>query len=356
MTKTLLDKTMTRLTIVIVVILILCIPVFYYVTTRYYAEDLIDVVKSYKAGQKIDEDIDLERDVMVGMLFQYVLIAIAVGASVLLTIRLVTKNLWTPFYEILQKIEHFKLGKDEVPTFHETNVREFNQLSSSLTDLLERDTRSYKIQKEFTENASHELQTPIAVIRADLDMLLQENLSEKESDIVDNMYSVTRRLDHLNKSLLLLAKIENKQYEDKEVFSLSEVIQELMPGYERLYPTGISLIQKADVKLDANRILVEVLVNNLVVNALRNAEEGMNVKIVLDTDRLEVSNYSLSPKLDTEMLFSRFHNPARNQRGNGLGLAIVRQVCDYYKWTVSYDFKEQLHTFTVNMKNANKSE
>jgi len=355
MTNTLLNKTMTRLTIVIVIILILCIPIFYYLTTRFYAEDLIDVVHDYRTGQKLDENIDLERDVVLGMLLQYVLIAIVIGTSVILTTRFITKKLWNPFNEILQKIEQFKLGTDDVPKFHKTGVKEFNQLSSSLTNLLERDTRSYKIQKEFTENASHELQTPIAIIRADLDMLLQENLSEKESEIVDNMYSETKRLEHLNKSLLLLAKMENKQYEDKEVFFLSDVIQYLMPNYAKLYSIGISFIQKADVKLDVNRMLVEVLVNNLVVNALRNVEEGTNVKILLDDRRLAVSNHSLSGKLDTDMLFSRFHNPTRNQRGNGLGLAIVRQVCDYYKWSISYDFKDSVHTFTVCMESREES-
>lgn len=343
---------MTRLTIVIVVILILCIPVFYYLTTRFYAEDLIDVVRDYQTGKKLDKNIDLERDVVMGMLLQYVLIAFVIGISVILTTRLITKKLWNPFNEILQKMEQFKLGTDDVPKFQKTNVKEFNQLSSSLTDLLKRDTRSYKIQKEFTENASHELQTPIAIIRADLDMLLQENLSEKESEMIDNMYSETKRLEHLNRSLLLLAKMENKQYEDKEVFFLSDVIQYLMPNYAKLYSTGISFIQKADIKLEVNRMLVEVLVNNLVVNALRNVEEGTNVKILLDDGRLEVSNHSVSGKLDTEMLFSRFHNPTRNQCGNGLGLAIVKQVCDYYKWSVSYDFKEGLHTFIVCLGNG----
>lgn len=345
--KTLLDKTMVRLTVCLVSIFLLCMPLFYYLTTRYYAEDLIDVVDDYKSGKQIDENIDLEEDVVIGMMIQYAMIAVVVGTSVLITMRFVTKKLWAPFDDTLRKIEGFHLGKDEAPTFKKTNVKEFSRLNHSLENLIARDISSYRVQKEFTENASHELQTPLAILRTDLDMLIQEDLNQRESELVDDMYDVLTRMERLNKSLLLLAKIENNQYEELEDVSVPDMIQDMIPSYGKLYDNNILYTQNGKLVVKTSRQLMEILLNNLIINALRNSDRYSSVMIHTDGHSFEVSNQSIRGPLNEEKLFSRFNNPTQSKTGHGLGLAIVKQVCDHYHWNIHYIYKEGSHTFRV---------
>ncbi len=347
--NTLLYKTMRQLALCLVAILVLCAPVFYFLTTRFYSEDLMEIVEQYNTTGKIDTDIDLMKDVAVGITLQYIETAIVISIAVMITMRRSTKKIWKPFDDTLKKIEAFRLGKDNAPEFTQTDISEFQRLNTALTNLIKRDISSYKVQKEFTENASHELQTPIAIIRSDLDMLLQENLTEKESELVGNMYDVTKRLEHLNRSLLLLAKIENNQYEEKEEIQLGEFVKSLLPDYDRLFSTDVVLVLQSQPTVCVNRTLLQVLVNNLVVNALRNSDNNIPVNILLTSNSMEITNHSTQAKLDETTLFSRFNNPTRQKRGNGLGLAIVKQICDHYKWDIRYSYADNKHTFTVNL-------
>lgn len=346
--QTLLYKTMRQLALCLVAIMLLCAPVFYYLNTRFYAEDLTEIIEQYRATGKIDTDTDLMEDVAVGITIQYVVIALVIGVAVMITMRRSTKRIWEPFDDTLKKIENFRLGKDDAPEFPNTDISEFQRLNTALTNLIKRDISSYKVQKEFTENASHELQTPIAIIRSDLDMLLQENLTQKESELVGNMYDVTQRLEHLNRSLLLLAKIENNQYEEKEEINLGEFVQSLLPDYERLFSVNVILVLQSPPVLSANRTLLQVLVNNLVVNALRNSDDNAAVNICITSDSMKTTNRSAHAKLNETTLFSRFNNPTRQNKGNGLGLAIVKQICDHYKWDINYSYADGKHTFTVD--------
>ncbi|MCI6618104.1 MAG: HAMP domain-containing histidine kinase [Prevotella sp.] len=347
MKKTLLNRTMGRLAVCLTGMLLLLAPAFYLLNTRYYAEDLMDVLDEYGRTGRIVQTIDMERDVAIGLTLQYVLIAVVIGSAVIVTMRFLTKRLWSPFDETLHKIERFRLGKDPAPQFGETDISEFSRLNAAIDNLIQRNIRSYRVQKEFTENASHELQTPIALIRADLDLLLQEDLDERQSDIVNNMYDVTKRLDHLNRSLLLLAKIENNQYENKEEIALGELVESLLPDYDKLFSRSVVFVRSGDPVLEVNRTLLEILVNNLIINALRNSDESAPVNIRIEKTYLRVSNHSAAKPLDADVLFSRFNNPTRRQHGNGLGLAIVKQICDHYRWEIGYDYREGVHAFTV---------
>ena len=347
MMKTLINRTMTRLTLCMVSILLLCMPLFYYLTTRFYAEDLISVVDAYRSGNNIEGKIDMERDVVIGLTIQYGLIALVIGAGVVITMRFVTRKIWQPFNTTLSKVENFKLGKDNVPEFPPTDIYEFNRLNTTLTHLLQRNSISYKARKEFAENASHELQTPIAIIRSDLDILLQEDLNEKESELIGDIYDVTRRLEQLYRSLLVLAKIDSNQYEEVENMSLPAFIGKMLPQYNKLYKIPIHYHQQGELPVRANRSLLEIVFNNLVVNALRNAAPETVIQVNTDEKSLSVTNESMTGQLDEAHLFSRFSQVGISEGGHGLGLALVKQACDHYQWNVTYLFDNHRHTFQV---------
>ncbi len=346
---------MTQFIVCVAVLFLFAAPLFYWLTKNYYAEDMEDLQEAVAAGS-IPEHFDLEQDVMQGIMLQYVLITATLGIAVVLTMRLISKHLWQPFDRTLQQIESFRLESGKVPSLPQSDIKEFTRLNIALNKLMTNSMTSYHAQKEFTENASHELQTPLAVFQSKLDILLQQpELTEQQASIIQDLYSMTARLSRLNRSLLLLAKIENRQFEHKESIELDCFLDNIFPYLEDIAGSiGITREKTGrPVTLQANHALLESMVNNLVVNAVRHNKRNGEIVITTGNDRLAISNTSDEPRLDDSHIFNRFYRPAQNQKGNGLGLAIVKAVCDYHGWLVSYDYTPGHHQFTVDFSRAN---
>ena len=349
--KSLISKTFSRFAACCVVLFAVSAPLFYFVTKQFYAEDMIDIIRAVNEGHGIPP-LDLERDIMVGMMIQFVLIFVIVTVPLYITMRFVTRKLWHPFDDTLEKTERFNVSQSELPVFISSDVIEFDRLNRSLEKMMLRGKETYRIQKEFTENASHELQTPLAVTRCKLDLLIQEGLTAKQLGLVSELFDLNIRMEHLNRNLLLLAKIENDQYGDTETIKLNEFIRDLTPSYS-LLKSGCNVILKTDkakkILLSANRTLLESFVNNLAVNALRHTETGDITIKVSDGPVLNISNPGETP-LNGETIFQRFHSENSAGKGTGLGLAIVKAICDYHGWHITYSFQNHSHIFTVDMK------
>ena len=155
---------------------------FFLLTKYFYAEDMIDIIEAVQLGTSIPH-IDLERDIVVGMMLQFLLIFLVLSLALFIMMRFITHRLWLPFDDTLQKTEQFNLAQSAVPQFQKTEIKEFARLNNSLAKLMQKDKEIYRIQKEFTENASHELQTPISIIRSKLDLLMQEELDERSMNL-----------------------------------------------------------------------------------------------------------------------------------------------------------------------------
>lgn len=350
-TKSLLSKTLFQFALCTAAIFALTAPLFYLLTKYFYAEDIIDIIMAVKRGESIPP-LDLERDIMVGMMLQFLLIFLVVSLSMFITMRFITHRLWLPFDDTLRKAEQFNLTQDTIPLFVPTNIREFIRLNHSLERLMRKDKETYCIQKEFTENASHELQTPLAVVRSKLDLLMQEDLTESQMHLVSDLYRLTMRMGHLNRNLLLLAKIDNAQYAATEEVDIIALLSDSQPLYDALQD-GTSL--RVDNRrtnhhtmVRANSVLLECLLKNLIVNAIRHSASGSEVRIIVEDENLTVCNMSTDGKpLDKETLFRRFRSSDVRQNGNGLGLAIVKAVCDLHHWTIEYRFEAGMHCFSV---------
>ncbi len=348
--KSLLRKSMTRFVACTALLLALAAPAFYYLTKNYYAEDLEDLVEAVRYGQTLPT-IDLGQDVMKGIMLQYILITVLLGVGVTLTMRLVSKNLWRPFEQTLESIRTFRLEKSKVPDLPQSDVKEFDTLNKALRRLMVKSVNSYQAQKEFTENASHELQTPLAIFQAKLELLLQQpELTENQAVIIQDLFQMTSRLSRLNRNLLLLAKIDNEQFDHKEAIRLDAFVDRLLPSLESI--SGQLTIERRysaePVMVMANGALLESMVSNLIVNAVRHNRVGGKITISIGGDALCVSNTSDEPALSAEHIFNRFYRPAQGKGGNGLGLAIVKAICDYHGWKVEYGFHDGAHDFTVN--------
>lgn len=237
--RTLTSRLMIRFVICMVILAILSIPVLYSITTQYYAEDLADIVNSYQIK---NPDIDLEQDTIVGLSIQFFSIIVILSTAVLIVMRFVPQRLWRPFRDTLNKINGFKVESGKVPELPMSGTKEFDMLNSTLTSIMENSVKSYKVQKEFTENASHELQTPIAIIQGKLDNLLQDkDLTEHQAEEMLQIYQEIRNMSRLSRNLLLLSKIENNQYKNFSNVNLCKKIQDLLPNLESLLATlGLS--------------------------------------------------------------------------------------------------------------------
>lgn len=349
--KSLIHKTMMQYFLCTVMMFLLMAPMFYLLTKHFYAEDLIDLIESVEKGRGIP-DLDLEEDIMAGVMLQFMLIFAILSVAMYVTVRFITRRLWHPFDDTLAKTENFKLAQKDVPVFEYTDIREFNRLNDSIRSLISKNLDIYRIQKEFTENASHELQTPLAVTRSKLDLLLQEDLSERQYEIVSELYDLNTRMGHLNRNLLLLAKIENEQYVKTEAIAIGNFIENLIPSYN-LLKEGCRVRfddrMKKEGIVNANPILLECLLNNLVVNAIRHTAVGTVDVLLNGKGQISVVNPGESP-LDAESVFQRFKSGDSNVNGSGLGLAIVKAICEFHGWKVTYSHVNWHHEFTVTVK------
>lgn len=351
-TVSLLQKTMKQFICCIAVLFALAAPAFYYLTKNYYAEDMEKLVRYVQAGKGIPA-FDLEEDTMQGIMLQYILITALLGIGVVLTMRFVSQKLWTPFDQTLKNIDSFQLEKNVVPDLPQSDIKEFKQLNDALTKLMSKNIESYKSQKEFTENASHELQTPLAIFQAKLELLMQQpKLTGEQAEIIQDLFQMTFRLSHLNRNLLLLAKIDNKQFDTKVPVCIGHFIDSLLPSLESI--SGELHIKRVysekPVYIEANSTLLESMISNLIVNAVRHSSPDGTITIRIDSNSLAISNTSDEPAISTSHIFNRFYRPAQSKGGNGLGLAIVKAICDYHGWNIEYKFKSGLHSFNVNFK------
>lgn len=348
--KSLLDKMLIQFIVCLIIILLLATPLFYWLTKNFYAEDMMEIIKAVKMNRPLP-DLDLEEDIIQGVMIQFAFFAIVLGITIVLTTRFISKRLWKPFEKALTQLNDFRLESGSIPILPQTDIKEFQVLNQAITNLMQKNLNSYRAQKEFTENASHELQTPLAVFQSKLDVLLQQpELTREQAEIIQGLYQMTNRLSRLNRNLLLLAKIDNKQYAQMDCINVSQQLGEILPMLDSLLG-NINLhqdIQNAGLVIRGNKSLFESMVNNLIVNAVRHNVPHGEITLVVKYKQLIVSNTSEGEALNSSLIFNRFYRPYERVCGNGLGLAIVKAICDYHGWTVEYAYTIGVHHFIIN--------
>jgi signal transduction histidine kinase len=262
----------------------------------------------------------------------------------------ILKRLWQPFYHSLDILQHFQVGDQQALQFPETHIDEFSFMNDTLKRSTGKALQDYNALKVFTENASHELQTPLAIIRSKLEVIMQgDNLYEHQFLALQSATEAINRLSRMNQSLLLLTKIENEQFALKTEVDIDQLLSKKIAQFKELWDDRSLTFQTdiSPVTLHANRELVEVLLNNLFSNATRHNYEKGEIYISLNEQRLLVSNTGNNTPLSKTHLFQRFYNPSNNSTSNGLGLAVIRQICEASGLSVQYDYIENKHQFIV---------
>lgn len=286
------------------------------------------------------------------------IIQLLIGLFGCLLIAFLIINIWVfhqsmkPFYRLLAWLDNYRLGKKNLALDNPTHTTEFRKLNEAVIRYAAHSEEVFEQQKQFIGNASHELQTPLAICRNRLEMLMEdETLSEHQMEEILKTYQTLEYVSKLNKSLLLLSKIDNSQFVETSDVCLNEVLHRYVEDYQEVYDyreIRLSIKERGDFRLQMNETLAVVLVTNLLKNAfVHNINEGV-ISIEITPDGMAFGNTGGDVALDEKRIFERFYQGSRKKEGStGLGLAIVDAICRQYHLKVSYQFMDKMHRFEI---------
>jgi len=293
------------------------------------------------------EPTDLREGIVNSLL--YVFIALFI---ILIVINyFISKRIWRPFYNTVNTIGQFNFAGKQTLNLPKTGVNEFTELNKTINNMSEKISQDFISLKEFTENASHEIQTPLAVIKSKLELLIQsENLDKEQSvDIMDINNAVTK-LSKINQSLLLITKIENSQFSNKEEVNIKSEIDKILFNYSDLIKAKNLKLETRidpDVAFNIDQTLAEILLSNLLINSIKHNINKGKIDIDLTSNELNISNTGEPLGCEPEKLFKRFQKIQRSSDSLGLGLSIVKSICDFYNMEITYSYKNEEHFINI---------
>ena len=260
-------------------------------------------------------------------------------------------KIWNPFYTNLGRLKEFSASDKEEINLIQSDIDELRDLNNTLTSLTNRIRTDYRQLKEFSENASHELQTPLSIIKVKIESLLQDEQLEKEKVAkLQSIYRMINRLSRLNQSLTLLSKLESIEYEKKDNIFLKEfLVKKVLEFLEIAEAKGVTIKENyySRKTLSINADLLDILISNLLSNAVRyNVENGI-IEIDLTDDKLVIKNTGAPPAKTPAKMFERFEKGDTTGGSSGLGLTIVKQICNMNKFDIQYTFKDTLHIIQI---------
>lgn len=261
-------------------------------------------------------------------------------------------RIWSPFYKTLQELKDFNLGNTKKFIVDNVNIKEFALLNETLDKMANRILSDYEKQKKFIDNIAHELQTPLSVLSSHIELLIQEsNLDHNQANIINNVDQTVTKLKKLNNTLLLLSRIENNQFSKNENISLSNVINNYFKNHkEEINLKEISFIRnfKNELQIKINPILAEILIGNLISNSVEHNFTQGYVNIEIDEMSLTISNSGDKLDIDPEKLFDKYIRFGNSKKSTGIGLSIVKEICNYYKIEISYKIVDQIHILSLD--------
>jgi len=300
---------------------------------------------------KINNSMVEEDDLIKELLYDTIWLYISLIVGIFIINNLVLKKLWKPFYDFLSQLINFRLGSSQPLPIVTTKTKEFSDLQNAVNILLQHTTETYQLQKEFIGNASHELQTPLAIAINKLELLIeQENLQNNEAENIAEVLQIIERLVRLNKSLLLLTKIESKQFLNNQKLSINEIVFKNINDLDEITTfknVKINVKENNELSTKMDISLANTIISNLLRNAIFHNTPNGNVTIEILEKSIKISNKGNDQVLDKHLLFTRFYKPNTRSNGTGLGLAIVKAISDVYGFKVSYEFYNNLHCFQI---------
>lgn len=297
------------------------------------------------------EKLDLLRAILGWIIFLYVLLLLIILS---INIWVFRKNM-KPLYVLIKWLDSSQLGKKNEPLENTTKITEFRKLNAATMAFAERGEKLFEQQKTFIGNASHEMQTPLAICRNRLEMLMEdETLTEHQLNELIKTHQTLENLTRMNRSLLLLCKIENGQFADTRSVCLNDILAHYLDDYKEVYAyrnITVTVTTDSSFCVEMNDSLVSVLVTNLLKNSFVHNIDGGFIYIKITANTFEISNTGEKP-LDRERIFERFYQGQKKEGSTGLGLALVDSICKANHLKIDYTYVENRHIFTISKQNS----
>ena len=304
------------------------------------------------ANSMVEED-DLVKELLLDVIWLYVILIF----GIVFINNLVLRKLWKPFYDFLNQLRNYRLGNTNQLPKVQTNTKEFTDLNTAVNTLLQHSISTFENQKDFIGNASHELQTPLAIVTNKIELLLEnEDLKEEQALNIVEIYQIIQRLIRVNKSLLLLSKIDNKQFFDNQNLSVNTIVHQSISELDEFISfknIDVEVVENTEEFLQIDAVLANVIIGNLIKNAIFHNVENGKIKIEISNSELIVSNTGKLQALEERELFTRFQKSNSEASGTGLGLAIVKAITELYDYAIAYTFKNQMHCFEIKFTQNN---
>jgi len=303
------------------------------------------IISIYK---RLDETLNLIRNILLTMAFLFLFLM----ALLIFVNYFSSRRVWVPFYQTVQNLNKYDISQDRPLELSKSTTKEFVLLNKALMRMSKKIRRDYFSLKEFNENASHEMQTPLAIINSKLELLVQsEKLSEDQMHLIKPVYEATTRMSKLNQGLLLISKIDNNQFSSTEKIGIEKIIEKNLENFEEIIQMKNIEVQKEiaePVVLTMNKILADILISNLITNSIKHNVQNGHINIILNRKKLQISNTGQSLSIDPQKLFERFRKSDRSGDSVGLGLAIVKEIINFYQFTIEYHFSDNIHTLIID--------
>jgi signal transduction histidine kinase len=267
---------------------------------------------------------------------------------------IISRKLWHPFYITVEEAEKFDIQSGSLPVLPETGITEFRRLNAVIDQMTRKMRSDYLNLKEYNENAAHEIQTPLAVMRSKLDILAQRKELRKESlNLIRSINEAVTRLFKINQGLLMISKIENSFFHDDKEVSLAVITENTLLNYREimnLKNIKVEFVPEEKGLLWMSEMLAETLISNLISNAVRYNYDGGFIRCLIAKDHMIISNSGEPLKTDPELLFRRFHREGDNQQSVGLGLAIVKKITDRNNMRITYTCSGNVHEVRLDFR------
>lgn len=323
---------------------------------RVLEADFIDQFKGHQRlvirTSTVEED-ELIYDLTTALIVLYILLVISIVA---VNGYLLNKAM-RPFYQILDKLKKYQFGIPFSQEKQSYKITEFEELNVEINEMIERNELVFYQQKQFIENASHELQTPLAIVINKIDLMIQnDDLDKKNLNFLTEVKNDLRRMVGLNKSLLMLSRIENSQFNKTSDVDFNRRITQLVQNYEDFIAfkkVEVSIIEKGKFVADFNQDLADILLSNLLKNAVKyNHQEGI-LNIIVENNRITFQNSGSAEPLDKSRIFNRFYKQGSDHTSTGLGLSIIKTIIKQYPgWDINYEYGDQMHYFILTKNNV----
>lgn len=308
------------------------------VNNKYYE---ISLAHSLSEGQEIAEYI--ATSIFIFLIFSLVILFVLN--------RKISKYIWTPFYSTLSEMKDWTIKNHKPLSLKANNIDEFTELNTTVSSFTQKISMDYTNLKELTENISHEIQTPVAIISAKVETLMQEeNYSEKQKLLLSQTYKTIQKLKKINETIITLTRIDNSQFVDNESIDLSNAINNKLEELAEFIKIKNIKINKqlAPVIISINLALLNMLLNNLFINAIKyNLPANGSIDIISSENYIMIKNTGENLPIDKENIFARFKRYKNSDDSIGLGLSIIKKIVDFFNWEISYEYETGTHAFKI---------